>query len=58
MPRQSPIVLYFGSFDRFVEDHVLPGIAEGKLDRADMVEIVAALRVWDNDGTWDRAHAG
>ena len=47
----------FGSFDLFVELHVLPGIARGELDRDDMIGVVAALRSWEHDGTWDRAFA-
>lgn len=56
-PRPSPLVVMFGSFDIFVELHVLPGIRCGELDRNDLVEIVAALRRWEQDGTWDRALA-
>lgn len=53
-PRPSPIVVMFGSFDRFVEVMVLPGIEAGHLSRTDMVCVVAALRAWEEDGTWDR----
>lgn len=53
--RPSPIVILFGTFDRFVEVLVLPGIEAGQLSRSDMVEVVAALRVWEADGTWDKA---
>ena len=55
--RPSPIAVMFGSFDLFVELHVLPGIARGELDRDDMIGVVAALRSWEHDGTWDRAFA-
>lgn len=51
--RPSPIVVMFGTFDRFVEVLVLPGIESGGFDRRDMVEVVAALRAWEYDGTWD-----
>jgi len=47
----------YGSFDRFVEREVLPGIATNLLDRDDMIDVVAALRRWEHDGTWDRAIA-
>lgn len=53
-PRPSPLVIMFGSFDRFVEVLVLPGIEAGQLDRADMIQVVAALRSWEQDGTWNR----
>lgn len=53
-PRPSPFVVMFGSFDLFVEMMVLPEIEVGALDRDDMVDVVAALRVWEEDGTWGR----
>lgn len=56
-PRRSPFVMFYGSFDLFVEIAILPDIESGLLDRADMIEVVAALRRWEVDGTWDRAHA-
>jgi hypothetical protein len=56
-PRPSPFVLWFGSFDVFVEVVVIPGIESGALARDDMIEIVAALRLWEEDGTWARAAA-
>lgn len=56
-PRRSPLVIFYGSFDLFVEVAVLPFIECGALDRDDMIEVVAALRRWESDGTWDRAHA-
>ena len=56
-PRPSPFVLMFGSFDLFVEIAVLPEIEAGHLSGADMVDVVAALRAWEHDGTWERAHA-
>lgn len=57
MPRPSPFVLTYGSFDQFVEQHVLPGIEAGALCRDDMIDVVAALRSWEQDGTWGRAYA-
>ena len=57
LPKPSPFVLLYGSFDAWVEEHVLPDIEAGKLDAADMVVVVAALRSWETDGTWDRAYA-
>ena len=54
-PRPSPFVLMFGSFDVFIEVAVLPEIEAGHLARADMVDVVAALRRWEEDGTWGRA---
>jgi hypothetical protein len=56
-PQPSPIVIFFGSFDLFVELTVLPGIESGALSRPDMIDVVAALRAWENDGTWHRASA-
>ena len=56
-PQPSPIVIFYGSFDLFVELTILPGIESGALSRPDMIDVVAALRAWENDGTWDRACA-
>lgn len=57
LPKPSPFVLAYGSFDQFVEREVLPGIEAGLLARDDMIEVVAALRAWEQDGTWERAEA-
>lgn len=54
-PRPSPFVRIWGSFDLFVEIEILPGIEDGSLDRRDMIEVVAALRTWEDNGVW--AHA-
>lgn len=58
MPQPSPFTVAYGSFDQFVEQQILLGIEAGTLDRDDMVEVVAALRGWEQDGTWQRAEAG
>lgn len=55
LPQPSPVALAYGSFDLFVERQILPGIEAGALDRTDMIDIVAALRSWEDNGTWDRA---
>lgn len=55
--RPSPFVLMYGSFNRFVEVVISPGVLNGSLDRQDMIDIVAVLRRWEVDGTWDRVHA-
>ena len=55
--RRSPLVIIFGSFDLFVEIAIVPGIESGLLDRVDMVDVVAALRAWEQDGTWEQAAA-
>ena len=54
MPKPSPFVVWFGSFDAWVEQQVLPGIESGALEGADMIAIVAALRRWEADGAWHR----
>ncbi len=56
-PRRSPLVIIYGSFDLFVEIAVLPGVKSGALARDDMIDVIGALRRWEADGTWDRAHA-
>jgi len=53
-PRPSPFTAWFGSLDVWVEMQILPGIESGTLPADDMVELVAALRRWEADGTWDR----
>jgi len=55
MPKPSPFELAYGSFDRFVEQQILPGIEVGALDPDDVVDVIAALRGWEQDGTWSRA---
>lgn len=55
MVRPSPFAVWFGSIDVFVELHISPDIADGKLDALDMADIVEALRRWESDGTWQRA---
>lgn len=56
-PPLSPFVKAYGSFDAWVENHVLPGIESEALDGRDMIDVIAALRAWETDGTWERAHA-
>jgi hypothetical protein len=51
-PRPSPFTNWFGSFDAWVEIHILPGIESGALDGDDMIVIVAALRAWETSGAW------
>lgn len=46
-PRPSPIVLSYGSFDAWVERTIIPGIESGALDAVDMIDVVAALRAWE-----------
>jgi hypothetical protein len=57
MARPSPFAIWFGSIDLFVDVYVMPEIADRKLDAMDMMDIVTVLRLWETDGTWDRAHA-
>ena len=56
MPTPSPFVQWFGSFDAWVEQDVLPGVESGALAADDMVEVVAALRAWETEGVWNSAH--
>lgn len=46
-PKPSPIAVWYGSFDAWVEQAVLPGVEGGTLEPDDMVEVVAALRGWE-----------
>ncbi|CAM5446257.1 hypothetical protein ACFSUK_22975 [Sphingobium scionense] len=54
-PKPSPFTTLFGLFDAWVEHDVLPGIEGGALDRRDMIAVVAGLRRWERDGTWNAA---
>ncbi|UZK70062.1 hypothetical protein OKW76_03135 [Sphingomonas sp. S1-29] len=56
-PTPSPFTLWFGSFDAWVEQEVLPGIESGALEADDMIVIVAALRAWELAGVWNVDHA-
>lgn len=53
-PSPSLIAVLHGSFDAWVEREVLPGVESGALAADDMIEVVAALRRWENDGKWER----
>jgi hypothetical protein len=53
MPTPSPFAQWFGSFDAWVEQDVLPGVESGALAADDMVELVAALRGWEAGGVWN-----
>ena len=55
-PRPSPFVIFYGSFDAFA-DTVLPGYLDGTYDKGDMIAVIAALRNWETDGTWQQAYA-
>lgn len=55
MPKPSPFTLTYGSFDQFVESKVLPDIEAGLLDRADMIDVISALRAWESSEVWERA---
>lgn len=46
-PRPSPIAHFYGSFDAWVEREIIPGIESGALDAVDMIDVVAALRAWE-----------
>ncbi len=46
-PRPSPIAVWYGSFDAWVEREVLPGVESGALAAEDMIEVVTALRGWE-----------
>ena len=56
-PKPSPFTVLFGSFDAWVEKAILPGVESGALDPWDTIEVVAALRRWEHDGTWEQAYA-
>jgi len=51
-PRPSPFTRWYGSFDAWVEEKVLPDIESEALDGRDMVDVIAALRAWETEGLW------
>ncbi len=46
-PKPALIAVWYGSFDAWVEQAVLPGVESGALEPDDMVDVVAALRGWE-----------
>lgn len=44
---------WYGSFDNFLNEAILPGYLDGSLDQTDILDVVAALRAWEVDGTWN-----
>lgn len=49
-PRPSPIVIFYGSWDAFV-DGAYAGVSAGTLD-PEFLDVVDALRTWDALGVW------
>lgn len=49
-PAPSPFKLIYGPIDDWVDGHIIPDIQRGKLCRRDMVDIVAAVRAWEEAG--------
>lgn len=54
-PRPSPFVVMFGSFDAFV-DAGYADVNAGTLDE-DFLEVLDALRSWEDGGVWVLAYA-
>lgn len=54
-PRPSPIVIWFGSWDAFV-DGAYAAVSAETLD-AEFLDVVDALREWDEGGVWALAYA-
>lgn len=53
--RPSPIVIWYGSWDAFV-DGAYAAVSTGTLD-AEFLDIVDSLRAWDAGGVWAVAYA-
>jgi hypothetical protein len=47
----------YGSFDNFVAVVFQPAWDNGTIAQDDILDLVAIFRRWEEDGTWDRAHA-
>ncbi|CDO34426.1 hypothetical protein SPHV1_1560003 [Novosphingobium sp. KN65.2] len=54
-PRTSPIAIWFGSWDAFV-DGAYVAVSAGTLD-AEFLDVVDALRAWEVGGVWAVAYA-
>jgi len=48
LPELSPFEIVFGSIDVWVDEYVIPSIQAGKVSADDMVDVVAAVRSWEN----------
>lgn len=53
LPKPSPFTTYFGSLDAFADTVIIPGIRSGTLSKNDMVDIVAAFRLWEAEGVYN-----
>lgn len=53
--RPSPIVIWFGSWDAFV-DGAYAAVSASTLD-AEFLDVVDALRAWEASGVWAVAYA-
>lgn len=49
--RPSPFVAAYGSFEAFIA-WCETDMDEGRLDRSDVRQVLAALLRWEKDGTW------
>ena len=51
-PRASPFTLHFGSINAFVDEFVVPGIGCGSFDALEMIDLVCAIRSWEDLGRY------
>lgn len=49
-PRPSPFAIHYGSIDEWVDRYVIPNIQAGRICPRDMIDVVAAIRRWEEDG--------
>ena len=54
-PRPSPFVVFYGSFDTFV-DETYAGVNAGALGE-DYLDVLDVLRSWENSGVWVLAYS-
>lgn len=49
-PPPSPFTRYYGSIDEWVDWYIIPDIRAGRICPRDMIDVVAAIRRWEEDG--------
>ena len=52
-PRRSPITILYGSIDLWVERSIIPDIQAGRVCPREMVDVVAAIRSWEEHGYYE-----
>lgn len=54
-PRPSPFVVFYGTFDAFVDEAYAEAV-EGRLCK-EFLDVIDILRAWEDGGVWVLAYA-